>query len=54
MELIIHYPKDNQAIHALNEKVSMLHGEYILSYLEGMDCSKEQKIKIIENIRNKV
>lgn len=53
MELIVHYPKDNQAIHALYEKVSMIHGEYILSYLERMDCSKEQKIKILENIRSR-
>ena len=54
MELICHYPKDNQAIHALNEKVSIIHGEYILSCLERMDCSKEQKIKILEGIRSRV
>lgn len=54
MQLITHYPKDNQAIHTLNEKVSIIHSEYILSCLEGMDCSKEQKIQIIENIKSKI
>lgn len=53
MQLICHYPKDNQAIQALYDKVSMIHGEYILSYLERMDCSKEQKIKILESIRSR-
>ena len=53
MQLITHYPNDTREIQALGEKVSMIHGDYILSYLERMDCSKEQKIKILENIRSR-
>lgn len=53
MELIVHYPKEEQEINALRDRVATIHAEYIYTYLGRMDCSKEHKGVIIERIKEK-
>ena len=53
MNLIVHYPTKEHELLALNDRVARIHGEYIYSYLSKKEFSKEQKIKILENIRSR-
>lgn len=51
MNVVVHYPKDEHAVENLKEQVAVLHGEYIYSYLSKLDISVEDKINIIQGIR---
>lgn len=53
MEIMVHYPTDEQELIALNDRVATIHAEYIYSYLGKKELSKEQRLDIIEKIRNK-
>ena len=52
MNIIVHYPKDKHAVENLREQVSVLHTEYIYSYLNKLDIPVEEKTKIIQGIRD--
>lgn len=52
MEMIVHYPSTEKELIALNDRVATLHAEYIYSYLGKENFSKEEKIQIIENLKN--
>ena len=49
MEIIVHYPEDNQNLNTLGEQIAT-HGEFIYSYLNRLDLSTEEKVAIIEEI----
>ncbi len=36
MEIIVHYPEDNQNLNTLGEQIATLHGEFIYSYLNRL------------------
>lgn len=50
--MIVHYPSTENELIALNDRVATLHAEYIYSYLGKENFSKEEKLQIIENIKN--
>lgn len=54
MEIIVHYPEDNQNLNTLGERVATLHGEFIYSYLNKLDLATEQKVAIIEGIEKRI
>lgn len=51
MDIVVHYPKDERAVENLREQIAVLHGEYIYSYLSKLDIPVEEKINIIQGIR---
>lgn len=53
MEMIVHYPSTEKELIALNDRVATLHAEYIYSYLGKEKLSREEKLKIIENLKSK-
>ncbi len=53
MEIMVHYPTTEKELIALNDRVATLHAEYIYSYLGKGEFSKEEKLTIIENLKNK-
>lgn len=50
MKVIVHYPEDEHGREALMEKVAVLHGEYIYSYLKELNVPSEKKLEILEGI----
>ena len=52
MNIIVHSPKDKHAVEHLREQVSVLHAEYIYSYLSKLDIPAEEKTNIIQGIRD--
>ena len=52
MEIIVHLPTDERELIALNERVSNIHADYIYSYLNKQEFTKEQKLEVIEKIKN--
>lgn len=50
IEIIIHYPErpENQAL--LAARAAKLHAEYVVQCIEKLDCSAEQKLKLMEAI----
>jgi hypothetical protein len=54
MEIIVHYPEDNQNLNTLGEQIATLHGEFIYSYLNRLDLSTEEKVAIIEGIEKMI
>ena len=52
MEMIVHYPSTEKELIALSDRVATLHAEYIYSYLGKENFSKEEKLQIIENLKN--
>ena len=54
MEIIVHYPEDNQNLNTLGEQIATLHGEFIYSYLNRLDLSTEEKVAIIEGVEKMI
>lgn len=50
MNIIVHAPKDKTQKEALMKRVSAVHAEYILKYIESLDISAEQKSALIDII----
>lgn len=48
MNIIVHYPKDEQAIKALQKKVADVHAEAVDSYIDKLTCPKVQKIALLD------
>lgn len=48
MNIIVHYPKDEQAVKALQKKVADVHAEAVDSYIDKLTCPKEQKIMLLD------
>ncbi len=53
MRIIVHYPKSEKELSELGEKVAEIHTEAIISYLDNLSCSKEQKMQMIDKIKEK-
>lgn len=50
MNIIVHYPKNEQAIKALQKSVATVHAEAVASYIDKLTCPKEQKIALIDMV----
>ena len=51
MNVIVHYPQKAENVHALQVRVATVHAQAIIRYLEKLTCPKEQKIQLIEEIK---
>lgn len=53
MKIIVHYPNSEEELSELGKKTADLHIEAITSYLDKLFCPKEQKIQIINKLKEK-
>lgn len=53
VNLIVHPPKDPESLSILQKRVAVVHAEAVLKYISNLPCSKEQKIKLINSLKEK-
>ncbi len=53
MDVIVHYPKSEEQLRALQKRVAIVHAEAVISYIQKLPCSKEQKKYLIKEIINR-
>lgn len=48
MNIIVHYPKDEQGLKNLQKKAAEVHVEAIGSYIDKLTCPKAQKLALLD------
>lgn len=51
MKIIMHYPDTEQMCSELKIQIAKIHSEAVTSYLQNLNCSKEEKKKIIHELK---
>lgn len=51
MKIIMHYPDTEQMCSELKIQIAKIHSEAVTSYLQNLNCSKEEKKKIINELK---
>ena len=54
MNVIVHYPNDMADIEELKNRVSSVHIEAVDSYLNRQNYPVEQKMELIESLKNSI
>lgn len=54
MKVIMHYPETEEDIAVLRQKISKVHAQAVASYLQNLNCPKEQKIKALNHIKDSI
>lgn len=50
MNVILHYPKEPEAITALSNKAAAVHAQAIAAYIGSLSCPKEQKLTLLNEV----
>lgn len=51
LNVIVHYPKTEKGYERLQKAVADVHIQKVINKINSMTCSTEQKMQIIDNIR---
>ena len=51
MKVMVYYPKAKEDTAALQRKVSEVHAQAVASYLQNLNCPKEQKLRLLNEIK---
>jgi len=51
VNIIVHMPKTDK-IAELQNKVAEVHSDMVMSYINNLSCSKEQKLKLVEALQS--
>ena len=54
LKIIVHYPNTPEKKELFDARVAKFHSEYVLQYIEKLDCPTEQKIKLIDAVAQTV
>ena len=54
MEVIVHYPKDSEKKKELETSVSKLRAEFIIDYINKLNCPYEQKLRLADAVAEKI
>lgn len=54
MEIFIHYPESEEGKRLLEHRVAVFHAQYVASRIRRLPCSKEQKLKLVDEIVRKL
>lgn len=54
IEVVVHYPSTAEGRAELNRLVVKLHAQYILQYVEKLNCPLDQKKELIEAVAQTV
>lgn len=52
MNAVVYLPSSEEKINALSNKVAEVYGSAVLNNIEKLKCSKKQKLKLLDEIRN--
>lgn len=50
MEIIVYYPEMPEKQALFDTRVVKLHVEYVVQYIEKLNCPTEQKLKLVDAI----
>ena len=50
MNVIVHYPSNNQNSEALHRKVAIEHANFVIKYISNLNCSENKKLELLEKI----
>lgn len=50
IEIIVHYPKTAKGQAELSERIAKIHAQFVLQYVNKLNCPLEQKKKLIDAV----
>ena len=50
MTVIVHCSNDPQKQKEIDQRIAKIHAEFVLGYIEKLNCPKEQKLQLIDAI----
>ena len=50
MKIIVHYPETPEKQAQFDARVAKFHAEYVAQYIEKLNCSTEQKLKLLDAV----
>lgn len=50
MKIIVHYPETPEKQAQFDNRVAKFHAEYVAHYIEKLNCSAEQKLKLLDAV----
>lgn len=50
MEIIVYYPETPEKQALFDARVAKFHAEYVVQYIEKLNCPTEQKLKLVDAI----
>ena len=53
VNVIVHHPEKPENINALQKKVAVVHADAVLRYVQKLNCPKEQKLKLMNALKDK-
>ena len=54
LNIIVHYPETTEKQALFDARVAKFHAEYVAQYIEKLNCSKEQKLKLLDAVINTI
>ena len=48
--IIVHYPETPEEQEQFDARVAKFHADYVAQYIEKLNCSTEQKLKLIDAV----
>lgn len=54
MEVIVHYPKSDQDRAELQKRIARIHAQFVLQYVEKLNCPQWQKEQLIDAVADTV
>ena len=54
MNIIMHYPKTSKKQTEIMKMVAKVHAQHVEYYVNNLECSTEQKVKLIEAIAQSI
>ncbi|MBO5020426.1 MAG: hypothetical protein J6D52_07160 [Clostridia bacterium] len=52
MKIIVHYPETKESAQELKKKVAQVHAEVVGNFVSNINCNSEERINLIEEIKN--
>ena len=50
MKIIVHYPETPEKQAQFDARVAKFHAEYVVQYIEKLNCPTDQKLKLIDAV----
>lgn len=54
MQVVVHYPKSNEAVKIMEQRVAKVHAQFIMNQIDKMHLSKENTESLIKVICDKL
>jgi uncharacterized protein YdcH (DUF465 family) len=51
MNIVVHSPKRPEDVNELQREVGLIHADAVLRYVQNLSCPKEQKLKLLDEIK---